>query len=89
MVAPVYDEAAAQHGDVVFGQDGTDAEQSPGAQAGITAIPTPMAFRGEIFVFSQPRALPAAAPGQVLAAVEVGMDELRKQVAEQDAAASA
>ncbi|WP_448071133.1 thioredoxin [Georgenia yuyongxinii] len=90
MFAPVYDKAAAAHDDVVFGKVDTEAEQSLAAQAGITSIPTLMAFRGGILVFSQPGALPAAALEQVIIAVKgLDMDEVRKQVAEQDATASA
>ena len=46
-----------------------------------------MAFRDGILVFAQPGALPRAALEQVIAAVrELDMDDVRRQIAEQDAA---
>jgi thioredoxin 1 len=47
-----------------------------------------MAFRDGILVFSQPGALPAAGLEQIITAVkDLDMDDVRKQIAEQDAAA--
>ena len=60
MFAPVYDAASEQHPDIVFGKIDTEAEQQLAAAARITSIPTLMAFRDGILVFSQPGALPAA-----------------------------
>ena len=69
MFAPVYEKAAAAHPDIVFGKVDTEAEQALAAAAKITSIPTLMAFKGGMLVFSQPGALPAAALDQVIAAV--------------------
>ena len=69
MFAPVYEAASAQHADIVFGKVDTEAEQALAGSAGITSIPTLMAFRDGILVFSQPGALPAAALEQVVADV--------------------
>ncbi len=69
MFAPVYDAASEQHPDIVFGKIDTEAEQQLAAAARITSIPTLMAFRDGILVFSQPGALPAAGLEQVIAAV--------------------
>jgi len=82
--APVYEAASEQHPDIVFGKIDTEAEQRLAASAGITSIPTLMAFRDGILVFSQPGALPATALEQVIAAVRgLDMDDVRRQVAEQ------
>ena len=43
--APVFEDAAGRHPDVVFGKVDTEAEQSLAAAAQITSIPTLMAFR--------------------------------------------
>src|SRR5690625_8011509 len=43
--APVYEKASEKHEDIVFAKVDTEAEQQLAAQAGITAIPTLMAFR--------------------------------------------
>ena len=84
MFAPVYEAASEQHPDIVFGKIDTEAEQSIAAAARITSIPTLMAFRDGILVFSQPGALPAAGLEQVITAVRgLDMDDVRRQVAQQ------
>jgi thioredoxin 1 len=69
----VFDMAAEAHPDVVFGKVDTEAEQSLADAAGMGSIPTLMAFRDSVLVFSQPGALPAAALEQVITAVK-GLD---------------
>ena len=82
VVAAVYDKASERHTDVVFAKVDTEAEQGLAAAAGITSIPTLMAFREGILVFSQPGALPAASLEKVIAAVkELDMDDVRAQIA--------
>lgn len=67
--APVYEQAAAAHPDIVFGKVDTEAEPALASAAQITSIPTLMAFKGGQLVFSQPGALPAPALTQVIEAV--------------------
>jgi thioredoxin 1 len=67
--APVYDAAAAANPDIVFGKVDTEAEQQLAAAANITSIPTLMAFKDGVLVFSQPGALPAAALADLIASV--------------------
>jgi thioredoxin 1 len=87
MFAPVYESASETHDDIVFGKVDTEAEGGLAAAAGITSIPTLMAFRDGILVFAQPGALPAPALEQVISAVRgLDMDAVRKQVAAEDAA---
>ncbi|HSU73638.1 MAG TPA: thioredoxin [Terrabacter sp.] len=82
LFAPVYEAASQQHPDIVFGKVDTEAEQQLATAARITSIPTLMAFRGGILVFSQPGALPAAALAQVITGVrELDMDDVRQKVA--------
>ena len=82
--APVFEAASAAHPDIVFGKVDTEAEQQLAGSAGITSIPTLMAFRGGILVFSQPGALPGAALEQVIEGVRgLDMVEVRAQVDEQ------
>ena len=84
MFAPVYEAASDKHPDIAFGKVDTEAEQSLAAAARITSIPTLMAFRDGILVFSQPGALPAAGLEQVITAVRgLDMDDVRRQVAAQ------
>jgi thioredoxin 1 len=88
--APVYEAASEQHSDVVFAKIDTDAEQELAGAAQISSIPTLMAFRDGILVFSQPGALPAAGLEQVITAVkDLDMDDVRRQVAEAEAAEQA
>ena len=73
----------------MFGKVDTEAEQGLAGAAGITSIPTLMAFRGGILVFTQPGALPAAALQQVIDGVRaLDMDDVRRQIAEQAAASA-
>jgi len=78
--APIFDKASATHPDIVFGKVDTEAEQSLAGAANITSIPTLMAFREGLLVFSQPGALPAASLEQVIAGIrELDMDDVRAQ----------
>jgi len=90
MFAPVYEAASETHSDITFGKVDTEAEQQLAAAARITSIPTLMAFRDGILVFSQPGALPAAALEQVIQAVrDLDMEDVRRQVEAQSAKADA
>lgn len=85
--APVFEAASEQHPDITFGKIDTEAEQELAAAAQISSIPTLMAFRDGILVFSQPGALPAEALDQVVTAVkDLDMDDVRRQIAEQQTA---
>jgi len=85
--APVFEAAALNHPDIVFGKVDTEAEQSLAGAAGITSIPTLMAFREGILVFAQPGALPATALEQVIAGVRgLDMHEVHRKVAAEEAA---
>jgi thioredoxin len=89
MFAPVFEEAAERHTDIVFGKIDTEAEQELSEAARIMSIPTLMAFRDGVLVYSQPGAVPAAALEQLIAKVrELDMDEVRRVVAERVAAAT-
>lgn len=82
--APVFEAASRTHPDVVFGKVDTEAEQQLAAGFRITSIPTLMAFREKVLVFTQPGALTAPQLEQVVAAVRgLDMDEVRAQVAAQ------
>ena len=85
--APVFEAAAEQHDDVVFGKVDTEAEQSLAAAAQITSIPTIMGFRDGILVFRQSGALPPAGLEQVIEGIRaLDMDDVRRQVQAQQAA---
>jgi thioredoxin 1 len=81
--APIFEAASEAHPEITFGKVDTEAERELAGAAGITSIPTLMAFRDGILVFSQPGALPAPALEQVIAAVAgLDMDEVRAKVQE-------
>ncbi|MHA7134077.1 thioredoxin [Oerskovia turbata] len=85
--APVFEQSSEKHPDVVHGKIDTEAEQGLAAAANITSIPTLMAFREGVLVFSQPGALPAPALEQVVEAVKgLDMDDVRAQIAKAAAA---
>ena len=73
MFAPTYEKASEANTDIVFGKVDTEAEQALAAAANITSIPTLMAFREGVLVFSQPGALPPPALDQLIDAVR-GLD---------------
>jgi thioredoxin 1 len=86
---PIFEKASETHSDIIFGKVDTEAEQSLAAAANITSIPTLMAFREGILVFSQPGALPAAALEQVVAGVRaLNMDEVRAETGEPQTSSS-
>ena len=85
MFAPVYDAASQQHPDITFGKVDTEDQPALAGAAQITSIPTLMAFRDGILVFSQPGALTEKALEQVLQAVrDLDMDDVRSKIAQQE-----
>ncbi len=82
--APIYEEASEKHDDIVFAKVNTEEQQELAAHFQIRSIPTLMIFRDQIVIFSQPGMLPASAFEELIGkARELDMDEVRKQVAEQ------
>ncbi|MEU5183467.1 thioredoxin [Streptomyces longwoodensis] len=85
--APVYEKAAEDNPDLVFGKVDTEAQPELAAAFGIQSIPTLMIVRDQVAIFAQPGALPEAALTDVIGqARKLDMDEVRKQIAEQQAA---
>ena len=84
MFAPVFQAASRQHPDITFGKIDTEDQPELSAAARISSIPTLMAFRDGILVFSQPGALPAATLEQLIRSVrDLDMDDLRDKLAQQ------
>src|SRR5512146_2887456 len=89
MFAPVFNAASGKHPDITFGKVDTEDQPALAGAARITSIPTLMAFRDGILVFSQPGALPAPALEQVIQAVrDLDMDDVRAKVGRQQEEAS-
>ncbi|MFD3519024.1 thioredoxin [Streptomyces sp. NPDC058653] len=86
--APVYEKASERHDDLVFAKVDTEAQQELAAAFEIRSIPTLMIVRDNVAVFAQPGALPETALEDVIGqARALDMDEVRKSVAEAEAAA--
>ncbi|GAA4027393.1 MULTISPECIES: thioredoxin family protein [Arthrobacter] len=84
--APTYQAASEKHDDVFFAKVDTEAEQQLAAEAGISSIPTLMAFREKVLVFSQPGALNGPQLEQVIEAVKgLDMTEVHAHIAKQRA----
>ncbi len=87
---PIFEKASEAHPDIVFGKVDTEAQRELAAGFRITSIPTLMAFRDGVLVFSQPGALPAPALQTVIDRVaELDMDEVRAEIARREAEMSA
>jgi thioredoxin len=82
--APIYDSTSAANDDIVFAKVDTDANQALSSAMGIQAIPTLMAFRDGIGVFSQAGALPRPALEDLISQVRaLDMDAVRAEIAAQ------
>jgi thioredoxin 1 len=79
---PVFETASQQNDDITFGKIDTEDQQGLAASAQITSIPTLMAFRDGVLVFSQAGALPAASLDKLIQAVrDLDMEKVRSEIA--------
>ena len=82
--APIYEQAAEAHPDIVFAKVNTDQQQELAGAFGIRSIPTLMVFREKVILFQQAGALPATAVEQVIAqAKALDMAKVHAEVATQ------
>ncbi|GAA4573928.1 thioredoxin [Planotetraspora kaengkrachanensis] len=80
--APIFEKASQEHGDITFGKIDTEAQPALSQGFEITAIPTIMAIRDGIVVFSQPGALPAPALTDLITQLRaLDMDAIRAEIA--------
>jgi thioredoxin 1 len=78
--APVYEKASAKHEDITFAKIDTEAEQMLAMEFDIRAIPTIMAVRDGIVVFSKPGALPERSLESLIEQVRaLDMDDVREK----------
>jgi thioredoxin 1 len=79
--APVFEEAAARHPDVVFGKVDTEAEPGLAAAFEVRAIPTLMVLRDGVLLASRPGAIPGGALDELVERVKaLDMDEVRRRL---------
>ncbi len=86
--APVFERSARDHPDIVHAKVDTDAERELAAMAGIRSVPTTMAFRDGVLVYSQPGAMPPAALADLIRQIKaLDMTTVRAKIADRKAAA--
>ncbi|MEV6604650.1 thioredoxin [Kutzneria sp. NPDC051319] len=79
---PVFEKSSDEHDDIVYAKVDTEAQQQLAAAFDIRSIPTLMAVRDGVVVFSQPGALPAVALEDLIGQVQaLDMDKVREQIA--------
>ncbi|MBL1086145.1 thioredoxin [Streptomyces actinomycinicus] len=82
--APVYEQAAQDNPDLVFGKVDTEAQPELAAAFDIQSIPTLMIVRDQVAVFAQPGALPGPVLEDLIGqARNLDMDQVRKSIADQ------
>ncbi|AHI04120.1 thioredoxin [Corynebacterium falsenii DSM 44353] len=86
--APIFEQISEEHPDATFGKVDTEANQDLSAALQIQSIPTIMMFRDGILLAREAGLLPPQALNDLInQAQALDMDEVRKQVAAQNAAA--
>ena len=84
MFAPVFESVSTANPDIVFAKVDTEAEQGLASAFGISSIPTLMAIRDGVVLYSQAGALPEQALTNLVQAIrDVDMDEVRASIAAQ------
>jgi thioredoxin 1 len=80
--APTYERSSEKHTNITFGKVDTEDQQALAAKFDIRSIPTIMAVRDGVVVFSQPGALPESALESLIEQVEkLDMDDVKAQLA--------
>jgi thioredoxin 1 len=86
--APVYENVSEDNSDIVFAKVDTEDQPALAGAFQISSIPTLMAIREGVVLYSQAGALPEQALTQLVQAVrDVNMDEVRATIAAEQAAA--
>ena len=85
MFGPIFEKASEKYREIVFGKVDTEAEQEIANMAGISSIPTLMAFRDGILLFNQAGALPEANFEELIQAIlAVDMESVKKEMTTQE-----
>ncbi|BBZ71196.1 thioredoxin [Mycobacterium paraseoulense] len=88
--APVFERSSQSHPDIVYAKVDTDAERELAATVGIRSVPTIMAFREGILIYSQPGAMSPAVLDDLIDQVKgLDMEKVRAKIAERKAAVEA
>ncbi|MEI6217143.1 MAG: thioredoxin [Actinomycetes bacterium] len=90
MFGPIFEKASEKYPDITFGKVDTEAEQQLAGMAGITSIPTLMAFRDGVLLFNQAGALPEPNFEELIQAVlKVDMESVKAEIAAKTAGTEA
>ena len=90
MFAPVYETVSESNPDIVFAKVDTEAEQGLAGAFGISSIPTLMAIRDGVVLYSQAGALPEQALTNLVQAVrDVDMEQVHASLADANEGAGA
>ncbi|WP_455217160.1 thioredoxin [Kaarinaea lacus] len=88
--APIFESAADANPGVKFVKINTEDQPELAGHFQIRSIPTLMVFRDQIVIFAQPGVMPEAALGKLVEEVKaLDMDQVRKEIEEQESMASA
>jgi thioredoxin 1 len=83
---PVYEKLSEKYPEITFAKIDTEAEREIAGAAGITSIPTLMAFRDGILLYREAGALPEGPLEKLIEQVQaVDMDEVRAEIAKETA----
>ncbi|WP_328998436.1 thioredoxin [Kribbella sp. NBC_00709] len=86
MFGPVYEKSSEQHTDITYGKVDTEAEGELAQAFQISSIPTLMAVRDGVVLYSQAGALPAASLEDLIGQLRaVDMEEVKAQIAAHEA----
>lgn len=85
--APTFETSSEAHPDVVHGKVDTEDQQELAQYFNIRSIPTLMAFRENVLLYSQPGALPPPALEDLITQVkDLDMEKVHAEIAEQQRA---
>lgn len=81
---PIYEKVSSDYPEIVFAKVDTEAEPELAGYFNIRSIPTLMAFKEQIGVFSQPGALPEPVLTELIGKIEdLDMESVREQIAQE------
>lgn len=89
MFGPIFEKVSEKHANddlsIVFAKVDTEVEQELAAGFGIRSIPTLVAFRDQIGVFSQPGALPEESLESLISQIKaLDMEAIREEIGEHE-----
>lgn len=81
MFGPIFEKVSSNFPEITFAKIDTEAEREISAAAGITSIPTLMAFRDGILLYREAGALPEKHLVQLIEQIQgVNMDAIRAEI---------